>query len=323
MNKTELLQKITEKKEFSKLPKKDVELAFLHFEKRQVSDEEKIRLTRELLHKVFSSFTSSKLLSPKNKDEEWVLRKHLSTRERLPFYSEIYKKILVEYKTQEISIIDLGAGVNGFSYKYFLDDGAFAPARDPARIFQIYLRNYYSRSRSPASASLPLLRPDQKNHPAMQNKRCNAAYIAVESVGQLVEQMNNYFEKNKLNACAIHESLFELEKIKKIITETEKPRIIFLFKVLDSLEMLERDYSKKLLKEIVPLADKVVVSFATMSMIKRKKFKVNRNWILDFIKNNFEILDELELGGERYICFREVCKNKFPAKITNFSQRAF
>ncbi len=253
MNKTELLQKITEKKEFSQLPKKDVELAFSHFEKRQVSDEEKIRLTRELLHRVFSSFISPKLLSPKNKNEEWILRKHLSTKERLPYYFEIYKKILVEYKNQKISIIDLGAGVNGFSYKYF-----------PKKI----------------------------------------DYMGVEAVGQLVELMNDYFKRQRVNAHAICESLFETEKIKKIILETKKPRIIFLFKVLDSLEMLERDYSKKLLKEITPLADKVVVSFATMSMIKRKKFKVERFWILNFIKDNFEILDELEIGGERYISFR-------------------
>ena len=113
--------------------------------------------------------------------------------------------------------------------------------------------------------------------------------------------------------------MFNLKKIKKIILETgvllpKEPtmvekvkilRIIFLFKVLDSLEMLERDYSKKLLKEIAPLADKVVISFATRSMIKQKKFKVERHWILDFIKENFKVLDDFELGGERYICFEE------------------
>lgn len=253
MNKQELIKKITEKKEFSQLPQKDVELAFSHFEKRQVSDEEKIRLTRELLHKVFSSFTSLKLLSPKNKDEGWILRKHLSTRERLPYYSKLYEKLLSEYKNKKNSIIDLGAGVNGFSYKYFPE---------------------------------------------------NTTYLSIEAVGQLVEQMNNYFEKQKINTKAIHESLFNLEKIKKIITESKKPKIIFLFKVLDSLEMLERDYSKKLLLEITPLVDKVVVSFATESMIKRKKFKVERFWILDFIRDNFEILEDFEIGGERYIVFR-------------------
>src|SRR3989344_3251389 len=269
MNKFELLQKITEKKEFSQLPKKDVELAFSHFEKREVGDEEKIKLTRELLHKVFGAFTSQKLLSPKNKNEEWILRKHLSTRERLDYYPELYKKLLANYKDKKISIVYLGAGVNGFSYKYFLK---------------------------------------------------NTTYLGIEAVGQLVNLMNFYFndsprddsgeppavpsgEPKKLNAKAIHESLFELEKIKKIITEAKKPKIIFLFKVLDSLEMLERDYSKKLLLGIVSLVDRVVVSFATRSMIRKKEFKAKRNWILDFIRENFKILDDFEIGGERYICF--------------------
>ena len=271
MNKQEIINKITQKREFSQLPKKDVELAFSHFEKREVSDEEKIKLTRELLHKVFGAFTSRKLLSPKNKNEEWILRKHLSTMERLPYYTEVYKRIFSGFeKNKEISIIDLGAGVNGISYKY------------------------------------------------LNNLNFKVNYIGVEAVGQLVSLMNNYFENSprddtavpsgepkKLNAQAIHGSLFELEKIKKIILKTKKPRIIFLLKVLDSLEMLEIDYSKKILKEITPLADKVVISFATRSMIKRKRFLVNRNWILDFIKENFEILDDFEIGGERYLCFKK------------------
>ena len=78
-----IYQKITAKKEFSQLPKKDVEKAYSCFEKRQVSDEEnqrfsvsktlhrkqkvldeeKIRLTRELLHKVFGAFSSRKVFS--------------------------------------------------------------------------------------------------------------------------------------------------------------------------------------------------------------------------------------------------------------------
>ena len=70
--------------------------------------------------------------------------------------------------------------------------------------------------------------------------------------------------------------------------------------------MLERNYSKKLLLEIAPLVNKVVVSFATRSMISRKKFRINRNWILDFIRNNFKILDDFELGSERYVVFE--CK---------------
>lgn len=252
-----IYEKITAKKEFSNLVKKDVEKAWRVFEKRQTSTEEKVRLTRDLLRKVFSAFTSQKLLSPRHKDEEWILKKHLSTRERFEHYEKIYSKILRGF-SGKISVIDLGAGVNGFSYKYFKQGG-----------FDI-------------------------------------DYVAVEGVGQLVELMNHYFLERKIkNAKAYHESLFELENIKEIIKKIKKPRVIFLFKTLDSLEMLERDYSKKLLKEIAPLADRIAVSFATRSMIKRERFKVSRNWIFSFIKENFNVIDDFEVGGERYVVFEK------------------
>jgi len=67
--------------------------------------------------------------------------------------------------------------------------------------------------------------------------------------------------------------------------------------------MIENNYSLKLIDEIIPLVDLVVVSFAVESMIKRKRFVANRMWITAFIKNNFEVKDDFEIGGERYICF--------------------
>ena len=245
-----IIEEIREKREFSQLPEKDIEIAFRHFEKRQASEEEKVRLTKELLRKVFSAFVSQKLLSLKNKDEEWILRKHISTRERLSHYEEIYQRIFKDYK--EASVIDLGAGINGFSYKFF--------------------------------------------------KR-KIKYIAIESIGQLVELMNFYFKKKKINGKAIHLSLFELEKVKEIISKEKKPRVVFLFKVIDSLEMLRRDYSKELISEIVPISDRTVVSFATKSLGSREKFKVKRNWIVNFIKKNFNVLNDFEFGGERYLVF--------------------
>jgi hypothetical protein len=252
MGRNEIIKEIMGKREFSQLPVKDVERAYYMFEKRQVSEEEKIRLARGLLHKVFGAFLSKKLLSLKDKDSAWILRKHLSTRERLPYYKELYNRIFDNFNGKNITLFDLGAGINGFSYKYF------------------------------------------------DNK---IKYIGVEAVGQLVDLMNYYFKKEKLNALAIHESLFELEKIKKTISGQKGKKIVFLFKVLDALEEFERDYSKKLLKEITPLADRVVVSFATRSMAAKRKFKVNRNWIFDFIKQEFNILDDFELGSERYAVF--------------------
>lgn len=115
--------------------------------------------------------------------------------------------------------------------------------------------------------------------------------------------MNFYFKKNKLNAKAIHLSLFEKEKVREVIKKEKKPRIVFLFKVIDALEALKRDYSKELISEIAPIADKIAVSFATKSLGNREKFRVKRNWVIDFIKEEYRILDDFEFGGEKYIIF--------------------
>ena len=68
--------------------------------------------------------------------------------------------------------------------------------------------------------------------------------------------------------------------------------------------MVEKDYSKKLLKEIAGLFDFLVVSFATRSFIRKTKFRAQRNWIVDFIGDNFNIEDDFEIGSERYIIFK-------------------
>src|SRR3972149_6254122 len=115
-----IYRKIIEKKEFLKLPRRDVEMAFGLFDKERFLDEEKIKKTRELLRKIYFSFGSLKLLSPNifyKKNIKEILKKHLSSRERLSLYDEIYKRILKEFIGKNFSIIDLGAGINGLSYK--------------------------------------------------------------------------------------------------------------------------------------------------------------------------------------------------------------
>ena len=256
MNREEILEKITEKKEFSQLPKKDVERAYERFERRQCSDEEKIRLTRDLLRRAFTAFMGRKIMNPKDKDARWFLLRHVSTKERFDFYERLYSRILNDSDKKEISIIDLGAGINGLSYYFFEKIGR------------------------------------------------KVKYIGVEGVKQLVDVVNYFFNKNKINAVVINESLFEIKKIKEIVKEQKRPRICFLFKTVDSLEMLKRDYTKEFLSEIVPLCDKFVVSFATRSLFKKHLFKVRRDWAIKYIKENFNILDEFELGNERYILFK-------------------
>jgi hypothetical protein len=254
MNDLELAEKVMEKKEFSKIPLNDVLKILNSFDNNFVSDEEKIKKTRDLLRRIYSGFGGKKLLVWKDKTWEEILKKHLSTRERFEYYGEIYGRLLKGF--EKCSVIDLGSGVNGFSYNFFEKIG----------------------------------------------KTVN--YLGVEAVGQLSDLTQEYFEKNKLNAKSVHLSLFDSEEVFKLIKKTKIPRVIFLFKVVDSLEKVERNYTLKFILDLKKLGIKrFVISFATESWFKRKKFFVQRNWLINFIKDNFEFVDDFNLGGERYLVF--------------------
>ena len=263
----ELYEKITQKKEFSQLPKKDVEMAMEKFEKKNLNDWQKAKMTRQFLRKIYSSFSSRKVFSSKGKTSDWYLMKHKSSKERFPYYHEVYERIFP--KKGKFSVIDLCAGINGLSFF-----------------------THFSNSHPPT--------PENQ---IVNIKSQIISYVAVEAIGQFVDLMNEFFKAEKFNGKAIHVSLFDLDKIKEVIKEQKKPRIILLLKVVDSLELVERDYSKKLLEEIVPLGEKIVVSFATRSLGSRKKFSANRNWLVKFINDNFKVEDDFEVGGERYLVF--------------------
>jgi len=239
----EIIQKIKEKKEFSQIPD-SVVLRVLSKDK-NLDEKSRIKNVRAILRKFFTAFLTNKILKGKLSDEE-VLKKHISTKNR--DYKELYKRILKE----EASVIDLGAGVNGFSYKYL-------------------------------------------------GKR---EYVGVEGVGQLVKLMQEYFNENKFNAQAVHADLFDTEKVLKIIKETKKPRIVFMFNIIDALEFLERDFSKEFILKISEECERVVLSFPTQSLSGKTRFKARRYWILNFIEEKFEILDEFETGGERFVVFK-------------------
>ncbi len=255
MKKQEIIKKITKKKEYSQLPGKDVERVFEKFDKSHFSDEEKIKMIRKFLMENYSGFGSKKLLTKRERKAEWILKKHLSTRERYKHYKEIYERILKGF-SKNIGVIDLGCGVNGFSYPFFLEAG---------------------------------LNPD---------------YIGVEAIGQFVEKTNNFFEENKHKGRVVHETLLHLEKIKEIVKKTKKPRVVLMFKVVDSLESLERNYSKELILELKDFVERFVVSFPTKSMVKREQIWVKRTWFLNFVKNYFSLSDDFEIGDERYFVFR-------------------
>ncbi|MEI6058811.1 MAG: hypothetical protein WCP89_03500 [archaeon] len=235
----EIIKKVKEKKEFSQLPDSLIERVL----KKEKAD---IKETRALLRKYFTVFLTNKLLSGKLTSEE-MLKKHISSQNRN--YTELYGEILRGNET----IIDIGAGVNGFSY-------SFMPK--------------------------------------------NTRYVAIEATGQLVDLMNVYFEKEKFSAEAIHSDIFNLEEIIGIIKKHKKPRTILLFNVIDALEFFEKDYSKKLLagiKEHLGPGERIVISFPTQSLTGKTKFHTTRKWLLDFLGENFSIINTFEENGEKFI----------------------
>jgi hypothetical protein len=262
MDKKELLNKIKEKKQFSEIKDLDIEKAFFKFEKQDLIESEKIKKTRKVLHEAFGSVLSKKLFSFKILDKKSlkeILKKHVSTSERFEYYLEVYFRILKKYNQEKnLSILDLGCGINGLSYKYF-------------------------------KKVLPETR---------------ITYLGIESVGQLVDLNNEFFKKEKIkNFKVIHESLFNFDKIKKEIKTLKKPKIVFLFKIIDALENLEKNYSKKLILNLLKdNFERVVVSFPEKSVSKKQTFKVKRNWFKDFLQEKeINIVDNFVLGGERYL----------------------
>jgi hypothetical protein len=239
----ELIKKIQEKKEFLEIPRSIILRVLELKEIKSLDEEEQIKNARAFLRKYFSVFMTNKLVSGKLGQKE-ILEKHISTKNRN--YEEIYARIT----GNEDIIIDLGAGLNGFSYNYF--------------------------------------------------KR-KLRYIAIEAIRIFVKIMNEYFEKNKINGIAVQEDLLDLNKIIKIIENKKGKKVIFLFNVIDALERVERDYSKKLLIEIGKLGDKIVLSFPTQSLTGKSRFKAKRYWLLDFLEKNFSILDDFEMRGERFL----------------------
>ena len=101
-----IISKVKEKKEFSQLLDNLVEKAL-------VAGKGDVRQARAILRKYFGVFLTNKVLKPKSLDER-ILKSHISTRNR--DYLKIYKRILDNEKIK--TIVDLGCGVNGFSYGF-------------------------------------------------------------------------------------------------------------------------------------------------------------------------------------------------------------
>jgi len=258
MTQEEIIEKIREKKEFSQIPIEDIKKVYLEIDKKDYMATDTIKETRDLLRKMYTAFIGSKILTKKDKDADWMMSRHISTKERMKYFPFVYSKSLEGLNKKEIiNVVDFGCGINGFSYHEF------------------------------------------------KKIEFNVNYIGTEPVGQLVDSQNKYFKKNNMNAICKKISLFDIKSNIDLIEKLKGINVAFFFKVLDSLEMLEKNYSKKVLREIIPRVNRVVISWATKSLVSKRVFAANRKWLIDFLKKEFMIINEFETEFERYIIIQK------------------
>ena len=255
----EIIKRVMDKKEFRELPLEDVKKVYSFFERdNSLLEEEKIKETRKVLLRAYTSFLSSKSFNFRDRDALWFLKKHKSTRERIPYYKEIYSKIFSNeyiHNLKKVIVYDFGCGLNGFSYEELL------------------------------------------------KQKIDAKYIGTEPVGQLCSLQNKWFDKNNFDGHVYNLSLFNLKENLDLIKKNKGKKLAFFFKVFDSLEILERNYSKEVLDSIVSLVDLVIVSWATKSLGGKKKIYANKKWLVDFISKKFKIVDDFSFGSEKYLIF--------------------
>ncbi|MCK4649735.1 hypothetical protein KAT36_00745 [Candidatus Pacearchaeota archaeon] len=237
-----LIESVKRKKEFSMLPDSIVERALKE-------SGEDVKEARKLLRKYFGVFLTNRVLKGRGD----LLGIHISSKKR--DYEDFYFRIF-EGMDKIRSVVDLGCGVNGFSYEY--------------------LRDVIG----------------------------DVDYIGVEAAGQLVELMNKYFEENEFSAWAIKGDLFDIDGVVKILEKSAKPRVVFLFQVVDALESMERNFSKKFILKVMEGCEWMVISLPLVSLGGRKKFEVSRRWLVDFLEEEFIVEKDFEMFGERILIFR-------------------
>ncbi len=260
----ELIGDIKKKKEFSYLSEDFVlRVVKNYFENNPVPNGNKksalykstIKNVRKILREVFGVFQPLNVLRREEmlnklgglKDLEGhkkLLGEHISTKERLGFYDQLYSKIF-EITGKPKIILDLACGINPISF------------------------------------------------PFMGLKKVKLICYEVSKMD--CDLLNNYFKKFEIDGKARSIDLLSAKKF-------PKADVVFLFKVLDSLETLERDSSLRLLKRLN--CNWVVVSFATHSLGGKKNIS-KRVWFERLLRElnwKYEVLD---FENERFYVVRK------------------
>lgn len=259
----ELIKKIIDKKDLNNLPNKIVleklekhltpkiktkyeELGTRFFRskeftilKKQVRNE-----LREIYGVFYEKGDRNKLLNELIKNPSTInhlklLELHKSSKERIPYYDIIYKKIFA-ITGKPKTILDLASGYNAFSYPFM---------------------------------------------------NVNAKIISVDLSDKDASFIQQYYDRSGINGTAIALDLTKETSLKHL--RDWKVDVCFLFKALDSIESVKRNFSKELLEAIN--AKYTIISFPTKSLGGKKEIKTERR---KWLEKKFTIQEKFELANE-------------------------
>ena len=123
--------------------------------------------------------------------------------------------------------------------------------------------------------------------PLRYTKLVDAEFYATDISNNVIEKLNDYFSKNKIRGKAF---IFNL--VDEDLNKLPKVDLCFMLKLLDSVELFKRNFSKELFKKIN--SKYFVVSFAKRTLSKKKIIKSKRSWlkrILNELKYKYEMFD--------------------------------
>jgi hypothetical protein len=260
----DLTSEVMKKKEFSQLPESIVNRVLaLKDVAKKIDEKEKVKEARKILRKLFSAFLTNKLLKGKlsNNDADELLKKHLSTKYR--DYESIYEKVLVG---DEKIIIDLGAGVNGLSFKFLNSRNKNLKYLAVEAVGQLVflMKDYFEQNKTSFGG------------------RADAIQGDLLDLDGIIDVVKNFGEGEKRKTIFLFSVIDALEDLERNYSQ----KLI--------LALFNRGG-----------IDRIVLSFPVASLAKRKTFVAKRDWILYFISNNFSVLKDFSENGERFLVFEK------------------
>lgn len=117
--------------------------------------------------------------------------------------------------------------------------------------------------------------------------KCTPEYFASELSAEECRIIDSFFKINKIKG-----RVFQFDLLKDDYSKLPKADIVFLFKVLESLEAVKKDISLQILKKLN--ANWIVVSFSKKSVTGKPIRKKGRSWLkrmLAELEYEYQVLD--------------------------------